>query len=105
MSTNLPKGRGATENPANRFIPLYREQFDDYDPSEDPSPKTHFYRDDTKSILAENDSPDIPVRWHLNPYRGCEHGCAYCFARPFHEYLGFSAGLEFETRIMVKEDA
>src|SRR5919108_2221213 len=79
MSTNDPlKGRGAAENPANRFIPLYREPFPDYDPSEDPAPRTLFFRDDTRGVLAENDSPDIPFRFHLNPYRGCEHGCSYC---------------------------
>jgi DNA repair photolyase len=99
------KGRGTSDNPANRFIPLYREPLPDYDPSEDPAPRTLFFRDDPKSILAENDSPDIPFRLHLNPYRGCEHGCVYCFARPTHEYLSFSAGLDFESRIMVKQDA
>ena len=105
MSTNPPHGRGAGDNPPNRFIPLYREPDPDYDPSEDPSPQTLFFRDDTKSALAENDSPDIPFRFHFNPYRGCEHGCAYCFARPTHEYLSLSAGLDFETRILVKENA
>jgi DNA repair photolyase len=99
------KGRGAAENPANRFIPLQREPYSDYDPSEDPAPKTLFFMDRSKTILAENDSPDIPARWHLNPYRGCEHGCAYCYARPTHEYLGYSAGMDFETRILVKQDA
>ena len=105
MSTITPKGRGAADNPANRFIPLYREPFPDYDPSQDPAPRTLFFHDTSKSALAENDSPDIPFRYHFNPYRGCEHGCSYCFARPTHEYLSFSAGLDFETRIMVKEDA
>ncbi len=64
-----------------------------------------FYRDDSQSIIACNDSPDIPFRAGCSPYRGCEHGCAYCFARPYHEYLGFSAGLDFETKIMVKPRA
>jgi DNA repair photolyase len=100
-----PRGRGAADNPANRFIPLYREPFPDYDPSEDPAPQTLFFHDTTRTALAENDSPDIPFRYHFNPYRGCEHGCTYCFARPTHEYLSFSAGLDFETRIMVKKDA
>ena len=105
MSTTSPKGRGAGDNPANRFIPLYREPFPDHDPSEDPAPQTLFFHDTTRTALAENDSPDIPFRYHFNPYRGCEHGCSYCFARPTHEYLSFSAGLDFETRIMVKPDA
>ncbi len=105
MSKNLPVGRGASDNPANRFIPLYREPFPDYDPTEDPAPRTLFFHDTSRSALAGNDSPDIPFRFHFNPYRGCEHGCSYCFARPTHEYLSFSAGLDFETRIMVKEDA
>jgi DNA repair photolyase len=100
-----PRGRGAADNPANRFIPIYREREPDYDPSEDPAPATQFYRDASRTALASNDSPDIPFTYSLNPYRGCEHGCAYCYARPTHEYLSFSAGLDFETKIMVKEDA
>lgn len=67
--------------------------------------RTQFLRDLSQSIISYNDSPDIPFRASLNPYRGCEHGCAYCYARPTHEYLGFSAGLDFESRIMVKENA
>ena len=70
-----------------------------------PRPPTIFYRDASRSVLAENDSPDVGFRFSLNPYRGCEHGCIYCYARPTHEYLGFSAGLDFERRIMVKDDA
>jgi DNA repair photolyase len=106
MLTERPiHGRGTAGNPANRFIPLYREPFDDHDPSEDPAPQTLFFRDRSRSVLAENDSPDIPFRLHFNPYRGCEHGCSYCYARPTHEYLSLSAGLDFETRIMVKPNA
>lgn len=106
MSTNKPiRGRGAPVNPPNRFIPLYTVPDPDADPADSPAPGTRFFRDTSRSVLAENDSPDIPVRFHFNPYRGCEHGCSYCFARPTHEYLGFSAGLDFETRIMVKEEA
>ncbi|HEX4086141.1 MAG TPA: PA0069 family radical SAM protein [Chthoniobacteraceae bacterium] len=98
--------RGAFSNPKNRFerleyIPDPPDPLDD----EQPLPRTQFLRDASQSILTHNDSPDIPFTWSLNPYRGCEHGCAYCFARPTHEYLGFSAGLDFETRIMVKERA
>src|SRR5262249_15620794 len=106
MFTNPPiRGRGAAENPPNRFRPLVRIPLDDYDPSEDPAPRPQFFHDTTRDILATNDSPDIPFTYSLNPYRGCEHGCVYCFARPTHEYLGFSAGLDFETKIVVKEDA
>jgi DNA repair photolyase len=97
-------GRGAAENPPNRFIPLYRERVD-WEDEDDPAPSTRFFHDQTRTILASNDSPDIPFNFSLNPYRGCEHGCAYCYARPTHEYLGLSAGLDFETQIFVKEDA
>src|SRR5437763_79683 len=104
MSTSI-HGRGAAHNPPNRFQPLARIPLPDYDPSEDPAPHTQFFHDRSKSILSKNDSPDISFEFGLNPYRGCEHGCVYCYARPFHEYLGFSAGLDFETKIMVKENA
>lgn len=70
-----------------------------------PSPQTQFYPDRSKSLIAYNDSPDVGFNASINPYRGCEHGCVYCYARPTHEYLGFSAGLDFETKIMVKDDA
>jgi len=99
------RGRGAAGNPPNRFESVTLERDSDWDPEQDPAPKTHFYRDISQSLITYNDSPDIPFRASINPYRGCEHGCAYCYARPFHEYLGFSAGLDFETKIMVKEDA
>lgn len=81
-------------------------EFDDHGvPIERPHPRTEFHVDGTESILVRNDSPDVGADWGLNPYRGCEHGCAYCFARPYHEYLGFSSGIDFETRIMVKTRA
>jgi DNA repair photolyase len=109
MSTNHANsihGRGAADNPPNRFQSLVRVPLPEAaEPGDDPAPQTQFFRDNTKSILAKNDSPDLPFTYSLNPYRGCEHGCAYCYARPTHEYLGFSAGLDFETRIMVKADA
>ncbi|MCZ7606481.1 MAG: PA0069 family radical SAM protein [Planctomycetota bacterium] len=98
-------GRGASRNPANRFERIEVE----YDPLEfdpdAPAPKTAFFWDDTREIISWNNSPDIPFDAAINPYRGCEHGCVYCYARPFHEYLGYSAGLDFETKIHVKRDA
>ena|SRR5688572_20939845 len=99
------RGRGAASNPANRFVRIEMERDADFDPTEDPGPKTQFYKDETATIIAYNDSPDVGFTASINPYRGCEHGCIYCYARPTHEYLGFSAGLDFESRIMVKEKA
>lgn len=104
-SPSSPRGRGAADNPPNRFEPVVLERDADWDPEQDPAPATRFMRDRTQSIITRNDSPDIPFRASINPYRGCEHGCAYCYARITHEYLGFSAGLDFETRIVMKEDA
>ena len=101
MSRQSPRGRGASGNPASRFHRLEIE-------SEEAPPdrvETHFLRDTSRTVLSKNDSPDVPFDVSLNPYRGCEHGCVYCYARPTHEYLGFSAGLDFETRILVKENA
>jgi DNA repair photolyase len=99
-------GRGASGNPANRFEVLYLEPDpeDEHDP-ERPARRTLYLRDFTRTIIAHNDSPDVGFETSINPYRGCEHGCIYCYARPTHEFLGFSAGLDFESRIMVKEDA
>ncbi len=98
------KGRGATWNPQNRFETLAYVR-DEEAPPEDGAPGTLYLRDPTRTIIATNDSPDVGFEASINPYRGCEHGCIYCFARPTHEYLGFSAGLDFETKILVKEDA
>jgi DNA repair photolyase len=98
-------GRGASTNLANRFERLHYEPDPDAPPEERPAPATQFYRDTTRSVITVNDSPDVGFQASINPYRGCEHGCIYCYARPFHEYLGLSAGLDFETKIMVKEDA
>lgn len=95
-------GRGPPINPPNRFERLHVEPDPDAEPEEQPHPQTQFFHDATETILAKNDSPDVGFAYGLNAYRGCEHGCAYCFARPYHEYLGFSSGLDFETRIMVK---
>ena len=100
--------RGTTEQPANRFVATHRERdpdAEDLDPAEEPLPRTDFLRDNTQSILTTNDSPDLGFTYSLNPYRGCEHGCIYCYARPYHEYLGFSAGFDFESKIMVKHNA
>lgn len=99
------RGRGSSDNPANRFEDRYTDYELDQETGQKPSPDTKFIRDDTKEILSKNNSPDIPFSYGLNPYRGCEHGCIYCYARPTHEFLGFSAGLDFESRIMVKYDA
>jgi len=99
------KGRGAAENPRNRFEPLTVVPDPGARDPDDPGPATVFLRDATRTIIARNDSPDIGFDASINPYRGCEHGCIYCYARPTHEYLGFSAGLDFETRILVKADA
>src|SRR4029077_564159 len=98
-----PTGRGSHLNPPNRFGIPYHEPDGDEEGANNPA--TEYIADASRSIVAENDSPDVGFRYSINPYRGCSHGCAYCYARPTHEYLGFSAGLEFETRIMVKEDA
>ena len=102
LPSALPPGRGTSINPPNRFEPLIFEPDADCPPEERPHPRTQFFFDSTESVLTRNDSPDVPFTFGLNPYRGCEHGCAYCFARPYHEYLGWSSGLDFETKIMVK---
>ncbi len=98
--------RGASLDPANRFEKLHVEAELTDEIDEDSRPrKTIFYRDGSRSIIARNNSPDVGFETSVNPYRGCEHGCVYCYARPTHEYLGFSAGTDFESRIMVKMDA
>lgn len=128
------RGRGAQLNPGNRFestrLHVLGEHLDDLQreagllPSEDESSAaigqstevqsedehgkrvvTHVYADRTRTLINRVDSPDIGFNWTINPYRGCEHGCIYCYARPFHEQLGFSSGLDFETKIVAKYDA
>jgi DNA repair photolyase len=104
------KGHGSRSNPPNRFERLHYEAEAAEDvglaPEElGPDLDVRYLRDPSRSIVASNDSPDVGFDASVNPYRGCTHACVYCFARPTHEYLGFSAGLDFETRILVKEDA
>src|SRR5438309_1236092 len=97
--------RGAADNPPNRFEKIALQRDPDWNDPDEPAPQTQFFKDRSDSIINYNDSPDVGFEASVNPYRGCEHGCIYCYARPFHEYLGFSAGLDFETKIMVKENA
>ena len=99
---SAPRGRGAPINPDQRFSALHVT----YDDGEAPARvATQVFRDHSSTIITRNSSPDLSFEASLNPYRGCEHGCAYCYARPTHEYLGFSAGYDFESKIMVKENA
>ncbi len=109
--TGIPpatKGRGAVSNPTGRFEAWQREavpdEWDNPDPEAGACPTT-LIRDDSRSVISFNDSPDVPFDRSVNPYRGCEHGCVYCFARPSHAYLGLSPGLDFETRIFFKPNA
>jgi DNA repair photolyase len=104
-------GRAAQHHPPNRYLPTHVEEtFDDRELDEElladgRKVPTEFLADATRSIITENNSPDVPFRFSINAYRGCEHGCAYCYARPTHEVFGLSAGLDFETKILVKHDA
>lgn len=107
------RGRGTTQSPPNRFEKnaVFSddgawEEISRVDPDFEPTrPKTESLEDHSQSIITSNSSPDIGFSHSLNPYRGCEHGCSYCYARPYHEYLGMNAGIDFETRIMVKSSA
>ena len=109
---NTPtKGRGAVSNRAGRYERLAGERTDDgwgtleRETEEAPPLRTEILADSSRKIIAKNDSPDIPFDRSINPYKGCEHGCVYCFARPTHAYLGFSPGLDFETKLFAKHDA
>jgi DNA repair photolyase len=99
-----PRGRGTDANPASRFDRLTVEPDPDA-ATATPAAPTECFVDTSRSIIARNDSPDVQFDFSINPYRGCEHGCIYCYARPYHEYLGLSAGLDFETKIFVKTAA
>lgn len=102
-----PAGRGATCNPDSRYARERREAEDDGWPMDDPLPplRTQVAVDTSRSLISYNQSPDIPFDRSVNPYRGCEHGCIYCYARPTHAWLGLSPGLDFETRLFRKPDA
>lgn len=111
MAIPGPVGRGAHSNPANRFgLPVHVPDLEQVEHDDEylaalRDPRTEYIPDRSRSVVSDNDSPDVGFRFSVNPYRGCAHGCAYCYARPTHEYLGFSAGLDFETKILVKHDA
>ncbi|MEO8307799.1 MAG: PA0069 family radical SAM protein [Pseudomonadota bacterium] len=111
MATEIPvsgfKGRGALSNPSNRFSSAHSEHVDDgWHQDELPeSIATEIRVDASRSIIARNESPDIPYDQSINPYRGCEHGCVFCYARPSHAYLDLSPGVDFETRLLYKPDA
>jgi DNA repair photolyase len=103
------RGRGTATNTVSRFdraqVETDLSDFGFIDEDDHRGVKTEFFRDATRTILSSNNSPDICFTYSINAYRGCEHGCAYCYARPTHEYLGMSAGLDFETKIFYKENA
>jgi DNA repair photolyase len=99
------RGRGTDRDPGNRFESIRLEPGPDWNPDEDVAPQTRIVDDDTKSVISRHKSPDLPFAISLNPYRGCEHGCSYCYARPYHEYLGLSSGLDFESLIIAKRSA
>lgn len=87
-------------NPPNPFVSQKRELLEPASAA-----RVELFEDDTRDILSRNESPDLPFRWSVNPYRGCFHACAYCYARPSHEFLGFGAGTDFDSKIVVKQKA
>ncbi|HZZ88045.1 MAG TPA: PA0069 family radical SAM protein [Caulobacteraceae bacterium] len=108
LSGPTPRGRGAQSNATGRFEALVREAFDDGWTAEDEAPqqlKTQVTPERAKTIIARNTSPDVGFDRSINPYRGCEHGCIYCYARPSHAYVGLSPGLDFESKIFFKPEA
>ena len=98
-------GRGTWWNTANRFEDRACHYEEDDEPTTEGRVATELFEDHAKSIIAKNDSPDVGFDFSINPYRGCEHGCVYCYARPTHEYMGYSAGLDFETKLFYKPHA
>ena len=108
LPSEAKRGRGAPGNPPNRFEAYQRSPQDDgWNGLEQagPGPTTLLLADASRTLISYNRSPDVPFERSINPYRGCEHGCVYCFARPSHAYLGYSPGLDFESRILFKPDA
>ena len=105
------KGRGSQLNPPNRFggpvhvLDLAEVEHDQEYLDSLRNRPTEYLPDRSRTIVSENNSPDVGFRYSINPYRGCSHGCSYCYARPTHEFLGLNAGLDFETKVFVKEDA
>lgn len=101
------KGRGAATQVANRFLKQSYgiEHWEGIDEVDEEDKRTRYVIENPKTIVNKVDSPDLPMNWSMNPYQGCEHGCAYCYARPTHEYWGYSAGLDFERVIIVKRNA
>lgn len=97
--------RGAFLSPANRFEKILIERDPEISDEDYPLDKTEFFKDTSRTIISYNDSPDLGFSASINPYRGCEHGCVYCYARPTHEYFGLSSGLDFESQIFVKTEA
>ncbi|HLS27351.1 MAG TPA: PA0069 family radical SAM protein [Opitutales bacterium] len=107
MNKNQPqpiRGRGARFNPTNRFESLQIE-LDPEEAAQPDKPQTRYFDDNSGTIISRNNSPDVGFSASVNPYRGCEHGCIYCYARPTHEFLGFSSGLDFESQILAKRNA